>query len=110
MGIKGDKAVWEAEDEGVELFDVTIGDLLDQKAEALPGKEAIIYNYPELGINMRLNYAQYRDEVNKVAKGLLALGIEKGEHVAIWAPNLPPWIMLELAAAKIGAVLITINT
>src|SRR6185503_19061343 len=48
--------------------------------------------------------------VNRIAKGLIALGIEKGEHVGVWATNVPEWIFLELALAKIGAVLVTINT
>src|SRR5205085_5165917 len=50
------------------------------------------------------------DEVNRLAKGLLALGIERGEHVAVWATNVPEWVFLEIALAKIGAVLVTVNT
>jgi len=110
MAIKCGKAFWEAESRGIELIDLTIGDLLDQQAEASPDKEALVYNYPEIGLELRLSYAQYRDAVNRVAKGLLALGIEKGENVAVWATNVPEWILLELALAKIGAVLVTINT
>lgn len=110
MGIKGNRAVWEAESRGFELINLTIGDLLDRQAEALPDKEALVYNYPEIGLNRRLSYSQYRDEVNRIAKGLLALGIKKGEHVGVWATNVPEWIFLELGLAKIGAVLVTINT
>ncbi|HSQ20134.1 MAG TPA: AMP-binding protein, partial [Blastocatellia bacterium] len=65
---------------------------------------------PEIGLVLRLSYRQYKDEVNRLAKGLLALGIEKGEHVAVWASNVPEWVMLEIALAKIGAVLVTVNT
>src|SRR5215212_7210279 len=110
MGIKGDKAFWEAESRGIELIKLTIGDLLDQQAEAMPDKEALVYNYPEIGLNLRLTYGQYRNEANRIAKGLLALGIQKGENVAVWATNAPEWILLELALAKIGAVLVTVNT
>jgi len=110
MAVKGDRAIWEAESYGFDLINTTIGDLLDQQAEQIPEKEAIVYNYPEIGLELRLNYAQYREEANKLAKGLIALGIEKGEHVAVWAPNLPQWVLLEIALAKIGAVLVTINT
>jgi fatty-acyl-CoA synthase len=110
MGIKGDKAFWEADSRGIELIDLTIGDLLDKQAEAIPDKEALVYNYPEIGLNLRLNYSQYRNEVNRIAKGLLAIGIKKGENVAVWATNLPKWILLEMALAKIGAVLVTVNT
>lgn len=110
MGVKGNQAYWESESRGIELIDLTIGDLLDQKAEAIPDKEALVYNYPEIGVTLRLTYSQYRDEANRLAKGLLALGIEKGENVAVWATNVSEWILLELALAKIGAVLVTVNT
>ena len=110
MGITGDRAIWEAESEGFELLHITIGDLVDQQAAVLPDKEALVYHYPERGLDVRLTYRALRDEVNRVARGLLALGIEKGEHVAIWAPNVPEWIFLQLALAKIGAVLVTVNT
>jgi fatty-acyl-CoA synthase len=110
MGISNNHAIWKAEAEGIDLLNTTIGDLLDQQAEANPAKEALVYNYPELGLNLRLTYGQYRQETDRLAKGLLALGIEKGEHVAVWATNLPEWALLEMALAKIGAVLVTINT
>jgi fatty-acyl-CoA synthase len=110
MGIKGDRAVWEAESRGIELIDVTIGELFDRQCHANADKEALVYNYPEIGLDLRLTYRQYREEVNRLAKGLLALGIEKGEHVAVWATNVPEWVMLEIALAKIGAVLVTVNT
>jgi len=103
MGIRGDKAIWEAEAFGLQLWEITIGDLLDQQAQKLPDKEAIVYRYSELKLVLRLNYRQYQTQVNQLAKGLLALGIDKGVHVAIWAPNLPEWIFLQLALAKIGA-------
>jgi len=110
MAVKGNLSIWEAESQGVELLNSTIGDILDRQAQLTPDKEALIYNYPEIGLNLRLNFKQYREEVNKVAKGLIALGIQKGEHVAIWAINVPEWILVQLAFAKIGAVLVTINT
>jgi len=110
MAIKGDLAYWEAEDFGVELIDLTLGDLLDQRADELPDKEALVYDYPEIGLEMRLTYGQYRDVVNRLAKGLIALGVEEGDQVAVWATNVPEWIFLQLALAKIGAVIVTVNT
>ncbi len=110
MGIKGDRAIWEAEGRGVELINVTIGELFDRQCAAIPDKEALVYNYPELGLDLRLTYRQYHQEATRLAKGLLALGIQKGEHVAVWATNVPAWVMLEIALAKIGAVLVTVNT
>lgn len=110
MGIKGDRAVWEAESRGIDLIDLTIGELFDRRCEDFADKEALVYNYPEIGLELRLTYRRYRDEVDRLAKALIALGIEKGEHVAVWATNVPEWILLEMALAKIGAVLVTVNT
>lgn len=110
MAINNNLAHWEAEDFGIDLIELTLGDLLDQRAAEIPDKEALVYHYPELGLEMRLNYRQYRDTVNRVAKGLLALGIEPGDHVAVWAPNVPEWILLQLALAKVGGVIVTVNT
>ncbi len=110
MGIKGDLAYWEAEVFGVELIDLTVGDLLDDRAEQSPDKEALVYNYPESGLELRLTYREYRDTVNRLAKGLMAMGVEQGDHVAVWANNLPEWVFLEMALAKVGGVLVTVNT
>ncbi len=110
MGIKGSLAIWEAESRDIELIDLTIGELFDRQCEAFAEKEAIVYNYPEIGLDLGLSYQQYRDEVDRLAKGLLSLGIQKGENIAVWATNVPEWILLEMALAKIGAVLVTVNT
>ncbi|MGE0885013.1 MAG: AMP-binding protein [Blastocatellales bacterium] len=110
MAIRENLAHWEAEDFGVELIDLTLGELFDQRAAELPDKEALVYNYPELGLNLRLTYGQYRDTVNQLAKGLMAMGVEKGDHVAVWATNVPEWIFLQMALAKIGGVIVTVNT
>ena len=109
MGVHSDKAIWELETEGIELLDLTIGDLLDQQAGIVPDHEALVYRYDEIGINLRLTYRQYQRQANRLAKGLLALGIASGEHVAVWATNLPEWALLQMATAKIGVVLITVN-
>ena len=110
MAIKYNLAHWEAEAFGTELIEMTLGDLLDRRAEEVPDKEALVYHYPEIGLELRMNYRQYRDTVNQLAKGLMALGIEKGDHIAVWATNVPEWVFLELAVSKIGGVLVTINT
>jgi fatty-acyl-CoA synthase len=110
MGINDDRAIWKAETNGIELLKETIGELLDRQAAAFPDHEALVYNYPESGLNIRFSYRQYCEAADQIAKGLLALGIEKGEHIAVWASNVPEWPLLEMALAKIGAVLVTINT
>src|SRR5260370_38873916 len=103
---------WQAESEGTSLLDTTIGDLLDRRAEELPTQEAVVYScYPEFGdaFNIRWTYQEYRDRANDVAKGLMALGLHKGDHIAVWAVNLPEWLLLEMAAAKAGLVPVTVN-
>ena len=103
---------WQAESEGIDLLDTTIGDLLDRRADELPTQEAIVYScYPEFGdaLNLRWTYQEYRDRANQVARGLMALGLHKGDHIAVWAVNLPEWLLLEMAAAKAGLVLVTVN-
>ena len=57
----------------------------------------------------RFTYRKFRDECNRVAKGLMTLGIEKGHHVGIWATNYSEWVIAQFATAKIGAVLVTVN-
>jgi fatty-acyl-CoA synthase len=103
---------WQAETEGIDLLDTTIGDLLDRRADELPTQEAIVYScYPEFGdaLNVRWTYQEYRERANQVARGLMALGLNKGDHIAVWAVNLPEWLLLEMAAAKAGLVLVTVN-
>ena len=113
MGMTNDGlSYWQAESEGFELLDVTIGGLLDRRADELPTQEAMVYScYPEFGdaLNIRWTYQDYRERANAVAKGLMALGLNKGDHVAAWAINLPEWPLLMMGAAKAGLVLVTIN-
>ena len=113
MGITTDGlSHWQAESEGIDLLDTTIGDLLDRRADELPTQEAIVYScYPEFGdaLTLRWTYQEYRERANQVARGLIALGLDKGDHIAVWAVNLPEWLLLEMAAAKAGLVLVTVN-
>lgn len=113
MGITTDGlSYWQAETSDTPLLDVTIGDLLDRRAEELPTHEAVVYScYPEFGgaLDIRWTYRDYSGLASSVARGLMALGLNKGEHIAIWAANLPEWLLLYMAAAKAGLVLVTIN-
>jgi len=88
------------------LWDITMGDMLDQIAAKFPDREAVIYTDRPF----RKSYSEFRDACNRVAKGFMALGVKKGDHVAIWATNYPEWILTMFATAKIGAVLVTVNT
>ncbi|MEJ8544802.1 fatty acid CoA ligase family protein [Brevibacillus borstelensis] len=88
------------------LRSITIGDLLDETAGRFPQKDAVVYR--ERGI--RYSYAQFQDICNQAARGFLSLGINKGENIAIWATNVPEWVISQFATAKIGGVLVTVNT
>ncbi|QQD83851.1 AMP-binding protein [Bacillus siamensis] len=89
-----------------ELIHLTAGKLLERTAELFPDHEAVVY--PERGL--RYTYAEFDRLCRQTAKGLMKLGVEKGDHVAIWASNIPEWLAAQFAMAKIGAVLVTINT
>src|SRR5690625_2747146 len=88
------------------LINLTIGELLEKQVNLYPHHEAVIY--PEL--NLRKTYLEFDEMVDEAAKGLMALGIEKGENVAIWSDNKPEWITSQFATGKMGAVLVTVNT
>ena len=103
MGLNGNQAFWQAESRGIELINITIGDLFDQRCQTYADKEALVYNYPEIDLNLRLTYREYHQQVTSLAKALLALGIENGEHVAVWATNVPEWVLLQYGAALAGA-------
>ena len=90
----------------IALQELTLGQILDQTTEKYPDNPAIVY----VDRDFRLTYRQFNQVVDEMARGLMALGVEKGEKVAIWATNIPFWVTLQFATAKIGAVLLTVNT
>ena len=85
--------------------DVTVGDLLTKLACALPRNEALVYAQ-----GPRFTFDALEREARVIGRGLMALGVERGERVVLWATNVPEWIVLQFALAKIGAVLVTANT
>ncbi|UQZ90901.1 AMP-binding protein [Deltaproteobacteria bacterium Smac51] len=88
------------------LRNQTIGEALEQNAATWPDREALVYP----GRDRRYTWAQLNEEVNRLARGLIALGVKRNDKVAVWATNVPEWLTTMYAAAKIGAVLITVNT
>src|SRR5207302_5303415 len=80
---------------------LTIGQVLARTAAAHGSRDALVF--PAAGV--RSTYAQFHRATYEAAKGLLALGVGKGEHVALWATNVPEWVILQFATARIGAVL-----
>ncbi|MFD1425691.1 AMP-binding protein [Kroppenstedtia sanguinis] len=89
-----------------DLLHVTMGDLLDEVVSKQGDQEGVIY--PEK--DLKWTYRQFREECNQAAKGLMQLGLKKGDHLAIWATNHPEWLVTQFATGKMGAVLITVNT
>jgi fatty-acyl-CoA synthase len=89
-----------------ELLEITMGDLLDQMADRLADHPAVVY--PEYGL--RWSYREFQQQCNRAARGLMKLGLKKGDHLAIWARNEPEWLVTQFATSKMGAVLITVNT
>ncbi len=90
----------------MQLYDRTLGEWLEHWAKETPDKEYIVYS----DRNLRFSWKQMNQRVDEMAKGLLAIGVEKGSHVGIWAANVPDWLTLLYACAKIGAVYVTVNT
>ena len=89
-----------------ELLNLTLGQLLDEKAAQFPNTDCVIYHDRDF----RTTYAQFSEMTDLVAKGLMKLGVQKGDHVTIWATNVPEWMLSMFSCAKIGAVLVTMNT
>ena len=87
------------------LLGMTIGDAFDHTVARFPDREALVVRQQ----NLRYTWAQLRDEVERCARGLMALGIQKGQRVGIWAPNRAEWTITQFATAKIGAILVNIN-
>jgi fatty-acyl-CoA synthase len=87
------------------LLGLTIGDLFDQVAARHPGNEALVSCHQGL----RYSYRKLKDEVDRCARALMALGILKGQRVGIWAPNCAEWAIAQFATSKLGAILVNIN-
>lgn len=93
-------------DRNMAMLDMTLGELLDVQADKYPDHEAIVYPFE----GIRWTYSDFKDRVDTIALGMVEMGIKKGDHVSIWATNVPEWILTQFATARIGAILITVNT
>ena len=82
-----------------------IGDVLDLQTERFPDREAVVH----VAAGVRYTYRELRAEVDRTARGLMSLGIQKGQNVGIWATNYVEWLLAQYATAKIGAALVTVN-
>ncbi len=90
---------------GVPLLNKTIGQALRDAAAAWGDELPLVSRYQ----GVRWTWAQLDAEVDRVASGLLALGVGKGDRVGIWAPNCAEWAVIQFASARVGAILVTIN-
>ena len=88
------------------VTDLTLGDFLQRRARLFADKPALIY--PLRGLT--INFAELHAHAGQVAAALLAIGLQPGEHAAIWAPNVPEYLAVEFGAAQVGIPLVMINT
>ncbi len=94
--------VWEKDS----LIDLTFPQVLDRIVDEFPNQYAFRYTT----LDYTRTYSEFRDDVDTFARTLIALGVKPGDHVSIWATNVPQWYITFWAATKIGAVLVTVNT
>ncbi len=87
------------------LLGVTIGDMFDRTTTRYPSNEALVSRHQ----NLRYTYQQLQVEIDRFARGLMALGLKKGERIGIWSPNNAEWVITMFAATKIGAILVNVN-
>ncbi len=89
-----------------EFKEITMGELLKETASRYPDHDALIYPAG----SVRMTYAEFQRSCIEVAKGLMAMGVKKGDHVSVWTTNVPEWVQLQFSLGMIGAVLVTVNT
>lgn len=84
----------------------TLGAVLREKAQTQPDHDFLVYADRDL----RFTYAEFDRRVDEMAKGFLAMGLKKGDHIGIWATNVPDWNTVLFASARAGMILVTVNT
>ncbi len=89
-----------------DTVELTFSQVLDEMVERYPDQYAFKYTT----LDYTRTYAQFREDVDRVAASLISIGVRPGHHVAIWATNVPAWFLTFWATVKIGAVLVTVNT
>ncbi len=89
----------------VPILEETIGANFERTAAAHPHVDALV----EVATGRRWTYSELDDEINTVARGVMAAGLAAGDRIGIWAPNCAEWVLVQFAAAKIGAILVNIN-
>ncbi|XP_056257504.1 medium-chain acyl-CoA ligase ACSF2, mitochondrial-like [Seriola aureovittata] len=87
------------------LIPLTVGQSLDNTVQRWPDREAVVF----LHDGIRKTFAQFQQDVDKVAAGLLALGLKRGDRLGVWGPNIYEWILFQFASAKAGIILVSLN-
>src|SRR5687768_2659840 len=85
------------------LADATVYDALARTARHRPEREAIVFGAE------RITFGGFRERVDTFARGLLAIGLTRGDALAIWLPNRPLWFVAQHAAARLGIVVVALN-
>ena len=88
------------------LIDLTFSQVLDRMVEEYPDQ----YCFKYTTLDYTRTYSEFRDDVNQFCRTLLSMGVRPGHHIAVWCTNLPQWFIAFWASAKIGCVLVTVNT
>jgi fatty-acyl-CoA synthase len=89
----------------VPLIEQTVGDNFEATARKFPDREALVIPHQDI----RWTYRRFNEEVDRVARGLLARGYQKGDRLGVWAPNLVEWVLAQYATAKLGVIQVNIN-
>ncbi|MFP4587835.1 MAG: AMP-binding protein, partial [Desulfohalobiaceae bacterium] len=90
----------------IEIGKTRIGDVVEENARQLKDNIALAY----YEYDFRMTFAEFDQMCNRVAKGLMALGVQRGDHFSFWANNLPEWVYTQFGSAKMGGVMVTVNT
>ncbi|MEG2274466.1 MAG: AMP-binding protein, partial [Clostridia bacterium] len=89
----------------MEIIDKTLGEVIKNLARDIPNNMAVKYTNRDYS----RTWKEFDEETDKIAKAFMALGVKKGDKIAIWATNIPEWLLTLFGAAKCGAILVTIN-
>ena len=89
----------------VPLIEQAIGDFFDDMVEKQPEREALVSRHE----GQRFTYRELQTASNKLASALLSLGLVPGDRVGIWSHNNVPWVLMQIATAKVGLILVNIN-
>src|SRR3954449_12049168 len=90
---------------GTPLLGETIGESLERTGAQHPGREGLVVRHQEV----RLTYAELNEQVDRLARALIAAGLEPGDRLGIWAPNCVEWVLVQFASAKAGVILVNVN-